>query len=210
MKNLKLLALAAVAVGALTAFIGASTASATVLCSTTADPCPAGQKWPAGTILDFSLTAGTSLNQVETGGETIKTCKGSTIKGEITNAGSSTTTVTGKITELTWKECTFPTSTVLKGGFEIHKITGTSNGTVTADGETTWTTNTIFFGSCVYGVPSGTSIGDITEGKPSVLHVNAVMRKTEGSNISCPETGIWTATYTLTEPSNTTLSVSTS
>lgn len=212
MKHLKMLALAALAAGALMTLIGAGTASATVICSTTADPCPAGQKGPAGTKLDFSLAAGTSSNWQETaegGGETLDTCKSSTVEAEITNAGSATQTVTGPITKLTWGTCAFPTTTTLKGKPEVHRIGGTSNGTVTADGESRWTTNTNFFGSCIYTVPSGNSIGDITEGNPAVFHVNAVVRQVS-ENLVCPTTATWTATYTLTEPSSTTLSISSS
>jgi hypothetical protein len=213
MKHLKKLALAAVATGALMAFIGASTASATVLCSTTVESCPEAQRLPNGTLIDFSLSAGTSSAVRETSapggeGKVLNTCKSSTFKGELTNAGSSTETATGKFTEVTWGTCSLPTRTTLLGGFEIHRIASTSNGTVTADGETRTTINTVLFGSCSYTVQSGKSMGDLTEGNPAVLHINAVKTKTIGSAAVCPETLIWTATYMLTEPSSTTTSVS--
>lgn len=214
MKYAKMLALAAVAASALMAFIGAGTASASTLCSTTVKPgaCPEAQKWPKGTILDFSLSPETSAELRETGapdGNTavIDTCKTSTVKGELTNAGSATETATGKITELTWGSCSFPTKTVLNGKLEIHQITGTSNGTVTADGITEVTINTILFGSCIYTVESGKSIGDLTEGNPAIFHANAVAHKTAGAASACPTTSEWTATYTLTSPAGTTLSV---
>jgi hypothetical protein len=209
MKHLRTLVFAVVATGALLAFVGASSASATVLCSTTVESCPAGQKWPAGTILDFSLATGTSANLQETGGETLDTCKSSTVKGELTNAGSATANATGKITELTWGTCSFPTVTTLKGKLEIQRIVGTSNGTLIADEQTRVTSNTIFFGSCNYAFESGKSIGDITEGKPAVLHVNAVMHTTSGSELVCQTTAVMSATYTMTEPANTTVSIAT-
>jgi len=210
MKYAKMLALAAVAAGALMAFVGAGTASATVLCSTTADPCPAGQSWPATTPLDFSIPSGSSANLVDTEGEPLDTCSTSTVKGSISSAGSSTTTTTGAVSELTWGSCTFPTNTILKGKLEVHKIAGTSNGTVTADGTFEVTINTIFFGSCIYGVTSGVDLGEITEGKPAIFHANAVAEKFSGSALACPATSRWTATYTVTAPSETTLSVSSS
>lgn len=209
MRYLKMLKLAVIGVGALTAFIWASSASAAgVLCSTTADPCPAGQKVPVNTTIDFSLATGTSANLQETGGETLDTCKGSTIKGKVTNAGSSTANATGEITEWTWGTCTFPTTTTLKGKLEIQKIAGTSNGTVIADEQTRVTINTIFFGSCTYAFESGKSIGDLTEGKPAVLHMNALMHTAAGSELACQTTAVFNATYTLTEPASTTISVS--
>ena len=210
MKYLKILGLAAVAAAALMAIGGASSASATVLCSTTADPCPAGQDWPVNTTLDWSIPAGGSVLQTDTAGEPLNTCKESTVKWTITKTGSSTETVTGLDEETTFGACTFPTKTLKLANTEIHKIAGTSNGTVTADGVTEITINTLFFGSCVYGVPNGHSIGDITEGNPPTFHVNAITWKLAGSAIACPETDIWTATYTLTLPKNTTLSVSNS
>ena len=229
MRYVKTLALAAVAAGALMAFIGAGTASASVICSTTADPCPNGQAWPNGTVIDFSLKSGTKAKLVTTENEVLDECSTSTVKGDITNTGSSTATVTGTITELTWGgPCTFPTVTLHKGCLEVHKIAGTSNGTVTSDPcdpvegkeNTEVTINTFFFGSCIYGVAAGKSIGEITEGKyepkkegeptPPHFTANAVATKLSGSNFACPETSKWTATYVLTSPEKTTLSVSAS
>ena len=216
MKYLKMLALAAVAAGALMAFLGAGTASATVLCSTTADPCPSAQKWGDGTVLDFSIASGNSAVLVTTTGEEIDTCTGSTVEGEISAANTGTGTLLQKEgtiakTGLTWTSCTFPTKTLsTTGSLEVDKIAGTSNGTVTADSEFQVTINTIFFGSCIYGVTAGTSVGDITEGNPAIFHANAVAEKFSGSNLACPATSKWTGTYTQTAPSGTTLSVASS
>jgi hypothetical protein len=208
MKYLKKLGLAASVAVASTAFLGAGSASATVLCSTTlSTSCPAGQTWPANTALDFSIPAGSSANLVDTAGEELDTCSASTVKGKLTNAGSSTETATGPVEELTWTSCTFPTKTLTLGKLEVHRITGTSNGTVTADGTFEVTINTVFFGSCIYGVTSGVSLGDITEGNPAIFHANAVAEKFSGSNLACPSTSKWTATYTVTSPAGTTLSV---
>jgi len=211
MKYLKMLALTAVAAGALMAFIGAGTASATVLCSTTVTPCPAGQDLTAGTVLDFSIPAGTSALLVDTGGEELDKCPASTVKGTISDTGGKEKTVTGHVQELTWSpKCTFPTQTLKAGKLEIHQIAGTSNGLVTSDateGLFEVTINTIFFGSCIYGVTGGTTIGELTEGNPAVFHANAIAEKFSGSNLACPATSKWTATYTLTEPKETTVSV---
>jgi hypothetical protein len=57
MKYLKMLGLAAVAAMALTAVLGASSASAaTFLCKTNANPCP--EHYPTGTTLSGSLEPG--------------------------------------------------------------------------------------------------------------------------------------------------------
>jgi len=209
MRHLKMLGLAAIAAVALVAVAGAGSASATALCSTTGDPCPAGQKWPVNTAFDFSAKEFALIFR-DTGGEELDKCTSATIKGKISNAGSSTETVTGPIEQFTFGSCTFPTTILSKGSLEVHKSVGTSNGTVTADGPIEATINTIPFGSCIYLITSGKSFGDLTEGKPAILHVNAPLDKISGSNIACPESIVLVATLTQTEPSNTTLSVSSS
>ncbi len=214
MKYAKMLSLAAVAAGALMAFIGVGTASASRLCSTqvpSGDPCPAGQNWAVNQVLDFSIPSGKSAVLVDTEGSELDKCSTSTIKGKITNIGSATETVTGSVEELTWGSCTFPTKTLKTGKLEVHRISDSANGTVTADGTFEVTINVVF-ASCVYGVTSGADLGEITEGKVSgtttspVFHANAVAEEFTESPL-CPNTAKWTGTYNLTTPSGTTLSV---
>jgi len=209
MKHLKKLGLAVIAATALMAFAGASSASATVLCSTTAEPCPAGQKWPAATSLDFSLESGTSLLWQDTAGNTLETCRAVTLSAEITEAGSSTATVKAKNKALTWNECTWADKTVVLGGLEIHKISGTSNGTLTASEEISWTFDD-GLGSCVYGWTAGNDIGTITEGKPATLDLNSLIHKLSGSGVFCPETAKLIGSFTVTAPASTTLAVESS
>jgi hypothetical protein len=197
--------LAAIAAAALMALVGTGTSSATVLCSTTASPCPAGQRWPAKTRLEFSLTSGTTLLWVN-GTETLETCKGSTLRTEITNEGSGFSTVQSENQALTFSGCTFPSGTTKLGGLEIHNIAGSSSGTVTATGEIGWTFNSILFGTCTYGWNKGGVVGTLTEGKPALLDLGTQIVKL-GGGAACPPNGELRGTYTLTEPSNTTLSV---
>lgn len=205
MKHLKTLGLAAIAAAALMAFLGTASASATVLCSSTAEPCST-QKWPVGTRLEFSLTAGTSLTWVN-GGTTLETCKEAVLKSDITNAGSGASTVTSENKTLSFNGCTFANGFTKLGGLEIHNISGTSNGTVTASGEVGWTFNNPLFGSCVYGWTTGGVVGTITEGKPATLDLNTGIVRLSGSSISCPANGNLNGSLTQTGPSNTTLSV---
>jgi hypothetical protein len=207
MKYLKMLALAAVAAGALMAFIGAGTASASKLCSTTTDPCTS--PW-ANQTLDFSIApGGTSvLKEPGAGGEVLDTCSQSTIEGALTN-GDATKTANVFVTKanLTWAGCTKTTQTTAGGTLEIHKIAGTSNGTVTGSG---FRKTYLVFGfiDCEYEVGEGLDIGTITEGKPANLQVKSATVKSKG--FGCPEEAVWSAEYTLTAPGNTTLSVSAS
>lgn len=210
MKYLKMLGLAAVAAAALMAFVGAGTASASVICSTTTTPC--GSPWANGTVMEFSLVGTAKLTGA---GVTLDTCTGGGVKGKLTN-GSSTTTASGAIESLTWGPCTSTTDTTQLCSLEVHNISGTSNGTVTAGGSKACkvTINTPLFGSCVYSTgTSAIDLGTLTEGKSSgntpdaTLHVNTTVVLDSGP---CPSTAGWEATYVLTAPTNTTLSVSAS
>lgn len=207
MKYMKMLGVAAIMVSAVMAVGGASSASAAgVLCSAQESPCSAANKVANGTGTEWTLSISGSLKETGASGETLDTCKKSALKGSITN-GSSTTNATGSISSLTWEECTWTTTTILSGGGEVENISGTHNGRLKANSETRVTISIPFFGSCVYGVTSGTTMGTVTEGKPATFDANAVASKLSGSSITCPSTANVAGTYTQTIPSNTTLSV---
>lgn len=206
MKYLKTLGLAAIAATALMAFLGAGTASATVLCSAAESPCSLAHKYSVGTRIGFSLASGTSLRWVNEG-NTLETCKGAVLKSDITNAGSATTTVTSENKTLSFSECNTANGFTKLGGLEIHNISGTSNGTVTASGEIGWTFNNPLFGSCVYGWTTGGVVGTITEGKPATLDLNTGIVRLTGSSVLCPANGTLEGSLVQTEPASTTLYV---
>jgi|GEM_PF-1858114 len=204
MKYVKMLGLTVVAAATLTALIGVSTASAGDLCSQPENPCSAANKYPVGVVVEFTGKPTESAKLVTTDEKTtLDTCTGSTIKWKITNAGSSTTTVTGSVSTLDWSGCSFPTTTTQLSNLEGHTVGSGFNGTLTSDGEFRVTINTVLFGSCVYGVTAGTSLGTATGGKPGSFTANAVVKKLTGSEAACPETAKWTAGYGQTAPSNT-------
>lgn len=195
MKHLKLLALAAVAAAAVTAFLGADTASATVLCTTTSTRCTV--PYPAGTKFDASLEEGTSAVFESTTGELRKTCTGGTIKGKLANEGGPLETVRITLEEWIWTGCTHTSPMIVAGELEVHHIAGTDNGTLTAK-NTKWTTTSVGV-SCVYGFGNGAHIGTLTGGFEATIDINAVLRKQEGGFL-CPETEILTASFWVTEP----------
>ena len=203
MKYVKMLGLAAVAAAALMAFVGSSTASATVLCSTTTTPCNSLVK--VGTKIGFVAEGPTLLKETAPPGgkgETLDECEGSDVTGELTTSN------TGPITTLDWTGCKFTTTTIELGKLEITgPLTGTSNGTVKADAEIKVTISIPLFGSCVYGVKAGTSLGTLTEGKPATFDALAVAIKLSGSSFTCPETSNWSGSYTMNEPASTTIAV---
>jgi hypothetical protein len=203
MKYVKMLGLAAVAAAALMAFVGASSASATVLCTTqgtgspTGTTCPANQAEPAGTEI-HAVNKGT----VTLDGEAFNIeCAASTIKGKTSNEGSATETVKGKIETLTFTSCGPSTVTVLKAGeLEIHWKEGTHNGTLTGNGQEITTVTSTIFGNihCIFSV-TNQSLGDVTGGNPAIFTSNAKIKQLPTNGL-CPNEGAWTATYEITNP----------
>jgi hypothetical protein len=175
-----------------------------VFCTTQESPCPEANRWATGTELDFSLKSGTSSLLASTTGEELDKCSGSTAKWKL----EALKPVKGPWEALTWSGCSFETTTTLLGKFLVKSVGG-HNGTATADSESRVTINGGFFGSCIYGTEAGAAIGELKEGKPATVAINAIVKKQTGSAGSCPETAKWTAEYTLTEPKEKTLSVET-
>jgi len=177
--------LLAASLAALMAFVAASSASATTLYS-------GSTELGAGTTIDFSIPSGKSAVLVDTTGESLDTCTTSTVRGTLSSGA------TGSGETLTWGSCTFPTSTVTGSSLEVIS-TGGTNGEVKADGTVEVTINTVFFGSCIYGVTNGTKIGTLA-GNPATYTANAVTEKFSGSSLACPSTAKFTGTYNSTEP----------
>ena len=199
MKYLKMLGLTAVAAMALTAFLGASSASGTVLCTTTMTEGCAAAGWhiPSGSILEASQVGTGSLET--TGGTVLDTCSGAAINQTTKTTGSSTETVTAitEIGDITWKECTKTTDTLEGAHLEIHWIPGTDNGTITIKGGKV-TVNSIF-GTCTYGFSEpARSLGDlIGDHETPKLVINTLVSKLGGGGL-CPAESRWTATFHVT------------
>jgi hypothetical protein len=213
MKYVKMLGLAAAAAMALMAFIGAGSASATVLCktNTTLDCAGSGWDYPASTNFEATLEGGTAT--LEVGTTVLDTCTGSRVLGASENTGSASETVgvqvAPRITEepkesgmfkeekgLTWEGCTRTTNTLEEGTLEIHHVTGVSGveGTVTA--KNFRVTVATIFGSCIYGY--GAEAKDLGTINAGTFKVTAEVPKISGN---CPGTSaVWTAAYNITQP----------
>jgi hypothetical protein len=203
MKYVKMLGLAVTAVVLLMAFLGSSTASATVLCKTTpiepnTKSCPSSGDYAAGTVLN--LTVENTIHWVS--GPIDDTCSGSTIKLSTSTTGGSTSTVTGSITTLDWGNCTCTTTTVTNGSLEIHWISGTHNGTLTGQ-NSKW--KVVCSGiTCEYGfAAAGTDLGKVTSSASSTsaatIDIESTLPKLGGSFL-CPSTEEWSGNYLFTEP----------
>lgn len=206
MKYLKMLGLAAVAATALLAFVGAGSASATVLCATTSTPCAV--PWEAGTQLEFNVAAGTKGLWGSTDEKTVfAECTEGELKVKPSAGGASQTVkMTVPKSDFTWNAtgCTIQTATLEGGELEFHAIEGSDNGTVTATG---FTFTTIAFGiTCNYGFPKATDLGTLTGSATgdAVLHINTVFSKT-GGGFLCPPDLRWREEMTQVKPVGTAL-----
>lgn len=187
--------------GLLLALSLASSASATVLCTTTSTPC--ANRWGAGTEIDSSLEAGKSSEIKNTNGNLLEKCNTSTLKLTTTTVGSATTTVLASFGKgsLTWEACNEGTTTLAGGSVEIHHIAGTDDGTITFKGMRITINSAL--GDCFYGFGSnfadvGTFTGgSIPLGMPPVIDINALMVNEGGP---CPVDVRWTATFEVTSP----------
>lgn len=199
MKHLKTLTLAVMAVLACMACVGAGSASATKFCKNNASTLTCSEPYAAETQVHAIVTGTTSFET--TAGETTAKCTVSTFQMRVEKAGSSSETVAGPISSLTWgingEGCEQVTETVRSGRLEFHQITNTDNATVT--GSKTQITIHMFGVSCIYEAGTGLDVGVLTGGNPATLDVNAVLTKTESSFL-CPEDMRWTASYEVTSP----------
>ena len=200
MKFLKLLGLAAAAVGILTALAGAPVASATVLCKNNVNTTTCSEKYPVGTELNSSLVTGGKF-KLKAELWTLE-CSESSIVGMTTNAGSATETVSGPVETLRIENCNVGcTVTVLKKGtFEIHHIAGFDNGKFTSNGMEFTTVCGTKIGNvhCIY-VTSNAEIGTLTGGNPAKLVVNFSIARLATSSFCNPEAQV-TAEYEFTAP----------
>lgn len=200
MKLIKMVGLAAVAAAALMAFVGATSASADVLCTVNNTPeCPAEK---VVTSIHATLKSGTSALLESTPGEKLVTCTESTVSGTVEKQGHEVEPE-GPISILSWGGCSATTDTIKTGRLKVEtRISINEKGeevhtnTVTVSGAEV--TVSIFGVSCTYGPgASPISIGDLTVGAPAIIDVNTVVNKTAGGFL-CPSDNRWTATYQIT------------
>lgn len=205
MKHLKILGLAVVAAMALAAFAGASTASATELCSTNTSPCT-GTKYGSGTTVHTVLkssTVATLTNPI-----TNVTCTESTTHGTTTNAGGKGVAVTGKITTFTFggcktsggTPCTVTSVNVGTGYNASIAATGGGNGTLTVTSSNVGNPGAkVECGiliNCTFTTASA-ALG-VTGGNPAIAKANAIPLLRAGG--FCPSEAKWDAEYEVLQP----------
>jgi hypothetical protein len=203
MKHLKLLGMAIVAVAAMTAFLGAGSASATVLCKTATSPCTGGT-YPSGTSITASLKAGT-LSELGTSLGTIACTKSGT-SGKTTSAGGAGVPVTAVIDALTFEECKLGSTSCTFAS--LHKPynakiawTSGSNGNLevgsSGAGNPAVSMKCGIFINCEFSTANA-ALG-VTGGTPALAEANNISLSRSGG--ICPSTSTWKATYSVSAPS---------
>ena len=204
MKHLKMRGIAALAAAALMAFVGASSASATVLCKTPGTGTPTGTTCPSG----WAYAGAQEIHSVNVGNvimhTTYKTITWTvlTTRYSTSSEGSESEAVTGPEGELILGggNCT---GNVLKAGTqEIQWISGTHNGTVRSSGTEITTICSTIFGNvhCTYAT-NNTDFGTLTGGSPAMLTASAnIPVNASESDGLCSEESTVTVTEKVTTP----------
>lgn len=214
MRLIKMFGLAMVAAVAAMAFIGASSASATVLCETqpttpSSDTAVCHTGWDIGANAVITGTAEEpELTSTGVGFPNV-VCAHSETKATVTNTGGASSTVTGTIDELDFTNCETTkvpkvacTVTVenLPYHAEVHRITNTYDGelTVKTDGNGNPGAKVECVGGVIKCTFSSTLFNVQVDGgaSASVTAVNEPLTLT--SLGACPNSASWDATYEAT------------
>ncbi|HXQ88254.1 MAG TPA: hypothetical protein VN733_01325 [Solirubrobacterales bacterium] len=190
MKQLTKLALPAVAALALAAFLGAGSASATVLCAKYESPCLAANTYGAGTSVKFALEAGTSTTFKTTASENLVTCEAISLSTKVKNAGGKEKRVEGELSSLALAGCSSPTTVSALGQFTIEYAPQIPINTRAY----LWASNleiqfTVFGVACTYGGLES-YVGTLTSTTPAKLHIKTLLAKTAGGFL-CPADVTW-------------------
>jgi len=204
MRYLKIFGLAAVAAAVAMAFVGASSASATALCSANEEECasPLG----AGTVVEASLKTGTNA-VLKTELATVE-CKKSVTSGKTTSGPGAS--VTGVIENLSFSECKTTGGTNCTVGTALSlpynaSITATGGGggklLVTkggGGGNPGATVTCLGVIECTFRTPSATL--NVLGGNPAVAMAEGI-ELTERAGLLCPsKEAKWTAEYAVSKP----------
>jgi len=189
MKYLKMLGLAAIAAMALMAFVGAGTASATTLAL-------GGVTQNSSVTLEATLESGTSATLKTTSGSFVDTCTQSTVKGS-TEKPFTGTTVGGKVSILSFGNCTHGTTVVKNGTLSVEWAGGT-NGTVRSTGAEVEVESTTF-GAVLPCTTSSTHLGTLKGVSSTTEHATLLVNAVVNCGFLAP-TANWEAAYTVTSP----------
>jgi len=192
-KTMVLLGVAAIAAMAFSA-----TASATTLTNNNGETIGAGLVGETANVGELALDGTVNIK-----------CKKSFLKGELTNAGGSESTVKGPISTLTAEECGPNTVTIVSGGsLEVHTDKASANGdgilTSTGLNATVLTHNILGTVHCIYetsGTTFGTLDGSKNTGGKATLTIDSAAIPRLSTDFGCGSTSEMTGEYQVNSPS---------
>jgi hypothetical protein len=203
MSYLKSLSLAAVAAAIVMALVGASSASATALCSLNQEEC--ASPFGTGTAIEASLKTGTKA-VLKTELATVE-CNKSATSGKTTSGPGAS--VAGVVESLSFAECkttagTNCTVTVVSLPYSATiTATGSGNGTLLVSkggggGNPGATVTCLGVIECTFRTPSATL--SVVGGNPAIAKAEGI-ELTERAGLICPsKEAKWTAEYTVSKP----------
>ena len=197
MKYAKTVGLTIVGAAVLMAFVGACTASATVLCKNNESASNCNENYPSETEITTSLVAGTKT-KLKTEFKTVE-CSKSTISTKTENGGKQSEALRGSVSTLSFGECNCTVNVMKKGSFEIQWISP-NDGTLKGSGTEVSVSCSTIFGTvhCIYAT-NNTGLGTFTGGNPAKIAVSAeVLRLT--TSALCGEESTWEGNYEVTSP----------
>lgn len=198
MKYVKILGAVAAATVALMAFVGAGTASATVLCSSNTSPCAA--PYGSGTRVSMSLEAGTEFRWRLGFMEFV--CEQATMAGELTSPGGVGQGVTETLNNFSFGGCSGKVKTLKPGVLRFDATSGT-DGIVNGTGAEIEVEQMGI--SCVYGWNTAKVLGPYTSttgsSGPPTLVEEIEVTKIAGSFL-CANPAHWEARFVQTTPAN--------
>lgn len=200
MKLMKMFGLVALAAVALMAFVGATSASATVLCKTALKENCAAAKWDynLGTMIKANVEAETEVTFKELGGAVFNSCTAAEYEPETANTGGEGLTITGAVANWTFPTCNLTTKVPEHGKFDVVWQSGTFNGTLTGK---EYRITMVFAGNTCGYIRAGTeNLGTLTGGMMATIDVHTKMERKEGPAIFCPKELVMDGAYTVTAP----------
>lgn len=207
MRYVKMLGLAVVAAAALAVFFGASSASASTICSKNNTPCKttAEGMHETGTEIIASVKAGTKAI-LKAGIFTVE-CGEGTAEIVTTNTGEKGVNLTGNLSELTFGACGKAVVTVespltakkTTAAGELSHTAGTMNGGLTVK-EGVKVKIEMFGETCFYGGPVTEKL-TVIGGEPATMKAEkAKIERLKGSGPFCANPATWEAEYSVTSP----------
>ena len=180
-------------------FVEDQESPSTVLCKANEGTCASGNIYSAGTNVKAGLKASTSFSLTNSQGESISSCKASSLTGQVVDPGGvGKEAAVVDVSATSFGSCSVPLEALgLPWHAEIKRSGATGSGTATVTNLSVKAT-TPFYGVCIYGGSPTFTLKGGTEAEIAAAGVS--LAKQPGSTFVCPSTVTLNASYLLSEP----------